>query len=84
MNATIKQAENNERNLSITKTGYGHWRVSCTYRGKTISTTTTNSIAVDDFKSNYGEKNEDNQNRIKLGYIQLCQEIIDDNFPSMY
>lgn len=78
MNTTIKQAENNERNLTIKTAGYGHWRVSMDYRGKTISTVTTNSMAVDDFNSEFGEK-RDGCNRRKSGYGSLCNEIIHAN-----
>lgn len=56
MTATIKQAENNEINLSIRMTGYGHWKIECDYRNKRISATTTNSIAVDNFNSEFGVK----------------------------
>lgn len=75
MKATIKQAEANERNLSITMSGYGHWKISCDYRGKRISTVTTNSVAIDNFNSEYGEK-QDRRNRIKEGYEDLINEII--------
>ena len=34
MKATIKQAENNDRNLTISLSGYGHWKISCDYRKK--------------------------------------------------
>lgn len=78
MKATIKQAENNERNLTIKMTGYGHWRVSMDYRGKTISTVTTNSTAVDNFNSEFGDK-VDGRNRRKVGYESLCNEIIRTN-----
>lgn len=78
MKATIKQAENNERNLTIKMAGYGHWRVSMDYRGKTISTVTTNSMAVDDFNSEFGEKKH-GYNRRKSGYEALCNEIIRAN-----
>lgn len=33
--------------VGITKTGSGHYRVTFTYRGRNISCTTTNSLAVD-------------------------------------
>ena len=78
MKATIAQAENNERNLSILKTEYGHWKISCEYRGKTISTVTTNSCAVDDFNAEFGEK-MDGVNRRKQGYEDLINEIIRSN-----
>lgn len=78
MKATINQAESNERNLKIEMSGYGHWKISIDYRGKRISTTTTNSVAVDNFKSEYGEK-QDGRNRVKEGYEDLCNEVIRDN-----
>jgi hypothetical protein len=79
MKATIEQAENNERFLTISKTGYGHWRIECDYRGKTISTITTNSMAIDDFNSEFGEKKQ-GKNRRLMGYIDLCEEIISSNY----
>lgn len=78
MKATIKEASQNKRNLHIVFRGYGHWRVFMDYRGKRISTITTNSEAVDNFNSDIDEK-KDGQNRIKLGYEHLCHEIIRKN-----
>ena len=79
MKVTISQAERNERNLTVRMTGYGHWRVECDYRGKRISTVTTNSMAVDDFNSDSGDKDQHGRNRIKQGYESLCSEIIRSN-----
>lgn len=79
MKATISQAERNDRNLEIRMTGYGHWRISCEYRGKNISTVTTNSSAVDDFNSEFGETDHYGCNRRKQGYERLCSEIIRAN-----
>ena len=79
MKATIKQAENNEKNLSIQQKGYGHWKIECDYYGERISTVTTNSISIDDFRSEFGEKDEDNCNRRLTGYVSLCEEIIRKN-----
>lgn len=79
MKATIKQAENNDRNLTISLSGYGHWKISCDYRNKRISTVTTNSEAVDSFKAQFGEKTIDGYNRRLAGYITLCEEIIYNN-----
>lgn len=59
MKATITQAENNDRNL-------------------TIRTVTTNSSAIDDFNSEFGDK-VDGRNRRKVGYESLCNEIIRTN-----
>lgn len=79
MKTTIKQAEKNKNDLQINPTNYGHWRISCLYRNKRISTITTDSQAIDDYYSDSGEKNIHNQNRIKLGYECLINEIIKDN-----
>lgn len=79
MKATIDQAETNERRLSLVKTGYGHWKISMRYKNKEIGCTTTNSMAVDDFKSELGEVDSFGANRIKKGYIALCEEIIRKN-----
>jgi hypothetical protein len=78
MKATIKQAEQNQRNLSIMSTGRGHYRIECDYRGKNIYTITTNTMAIDNFNSEMGEK-IDGRNRIKEGYENLCNEIIRKN-----
>lgn len=79
MKATIAQAEYNERNLDIQQTGYGHWRVTMDYRGKRIGAVTTNSAAVDNFRSEQGERDNSGRNRIKAGYEDLCNEIIRGN-----
>ena len=75
MKATIRQAEMNDRCLRIYPTGRGHYRISCDYRGNTISTITTNTRAIDDFNSELGEL-VDGCNRIKQGYEVLINEII--------
>ncbi len=78
MRATIKQAEQNQRNLLIMSTGRGHYRIECDYRGKRIYTITTNTMAIDDFNSEFGEK-MDGRNRMKEGYECLVNTIIRDN-----
>ena len=55
--------------LTIRKTGYGHWRVITTHYGKEITCTTTNSIAVDDYK-------DGNTRRSNSGYDRLRDECI--------
>ena len=75
MNATIKEAELNKHNLTILPSGYGHWKISCDYRGKRISCITNDSEAVDNFKSERGDK-RNGYNRILSGYCTLINEII--------
>ena len=79
MKATIKQAEKNKRNLTIAFKSYGNWEIECDYRNKRIHAITTNSMAVDDFKSDFGETNDDGINRRKHGYEILINEIIREN-----
>lgn len=79
MKATIAQAVRNDRNLRIQPRGYGHWSISIDYRGVRISTTTTNSVAIDNFYSEEWEKTPRGCNRRKEGYQDLCNEIINDN-----
>lgn len=63
------------KTIYIKKTGYGHWKISMEYRNKTISTTTTNSMAVDDFNSDIHER-QGRKLRWKAGYEQLKNELI--------
>lgn len=63
------------KTISIKKTGYGHWLISMEYRKKVIRTTTTNSMAVDDFNSDIDEK-QGRRLRWKAGYTQLRKELI--------
>lgn len=64
--------------IIIKQTGYGHWKVSTMYYGKLISTTTTDSIAIDDYNSDPYEK-EGRRLRKLSGYNALREEIIRDN-----
>jgi len=75
MNATHTQAARNHRNLTVSKTGYGHWRITCTYYGKRISTVTTDSVSVDNYHSDEYDRNREGY-RILNGYKSLCSQII--------
>ena len=51
----------NSKKVTYSKTGSGHWKITTTHYGKEISTTTTNSLAIDclydeDFKGRYTSK----------------------------
>lgn len=76
--ATKKQASMNERGLRIEKTGYGHWRISCMYRNKRISTVTTDSVSVDHWNSDEDEITQ-GQNAMRLGYNSLIWQIVRAN-----
>lgn len=80
MKATIKEAENNARYLRIQFNGYGHYKIEADIRGKRKSCITTDSRAVDDFNSEFGEKDErTKENLRKRGYETLINEIIYSN-----
>lgn len=66
------------KTIHIQKTGYGHWLISMEYRKKIIRTTTTDSMAVDDFNSPIDEK-QGRKLRWKAGYEQLRAELIMKN-----
>jgi hypothetical protein len=78
MKATIKQAANNERNLSVLKTGYGHYRISCDYRGKRISTVTTDAHSVDEWRNDPTDRDRWGYPVLR-GYRTLCAEIVRAN-----
>lgn len=42
--------------IQIQQTGYGHWRVTTEYRGKLISCTTTDSISIDNYRSDMSDR----------------------------
>ena len=75
MKATQEEAVRNDRELSITKTGYGHWRIGCLYRGKRYYTVTSDSEAIDDFNSDQWEKDGREYRRLR-GYKHLCGQVI--------
>lgn len=78
MRATRKEVENNVKNLQVCFRSYGHWNISITYKGQPIHAVTTNSQAVDDYKSDSTEK-DGQEYRKKRGYEALCNECIRKN-----
>lgn len=58
--------------------GYGHYKVGVTYRGKLITTVTSNMPAIDDYKSDDYER-DGRELRRKRGYETLRLQIIRDN-----
>ena len=73
MKATIIQAEQNVRGLTVMPSGYGHWKIECTYFGRRYSTISNDSLSVDDFNSEFGELDRHNCNRRRKGYVALCE-----------
>ena len=63
------------KHITILKSGYGHWKITMEYRGKDISTTTTNSMAIDDYNCDEFEK-DGRVLRKKRGYKQLKNELV--------
>lgn len=55
--------------LYITKTGFGHWRIETLHYGKSISTTTTDSMSIDEYRS-------DNTRKSNSAYRNLRRQII--------
>ena len=59
--------------LSVLPHGHGHWLISTDHRNKSICCITTNSIAVDEYKS--GESRAE----VNRGYKALRTEAISKN-----
>lgn len=55
--------------LYVSQSGYGHWTIETCHYGKLISTTTTDSMSIDDFKS-------DNTRRSNAAMKNLRKQII--------
>jgi hypothetical protein len=68
----------NTNNLTVTPSGHGHYRVTTTHYGKEISCVTSNMPAIDDFKSEDGEK-DGRELRTLRGYKSLRAECISKN-----
>ena len=60
----------NTHSVNVQFKSYGHWKISTLYYGKEISTTTTNSRAVDDYK-------DDDERISNRGLKSLRSEIIE-------
>jgi hypothetical protein len=67
------------KSLQIKQTSYGHWYVSFDYRNRVIGATTTNSVAIDDYKSDPCEK-DGRELRKKRGYTALYNEVVRNNY----
>lgn len=74
----LKDAVYNTRNLKTSFSGHGHYKISMLYRGKTISTTTNNMPAIDDFKSDEFEKDGREYRKLR-GYRALISELLRAN-----
>jgi hypothetical protein len=63
------------KKLFIAQTGYGHWRVSFRYRNYDLSAITTNSRAIDWYRSDDFEK-VGRKKAQKLGFELLKNEVL--------
>ena len=86
MTIPFEKAYRNERQLYYIFSGYGHYRISCKFRGRTITTTTTNLEAVDCMKgwnsaSTYGDMPCTRAERMEYrdAYNALVNECINNN-----
>lgn len=59
--------------LSVLPNGHGHWLISTDHYGKSMCCITTNSVAIDEYKS--GESRAE----VTRGYKKLRNEIIRRN-----
>lgn len=64
--------------IRLMPSGHGHYRVTTPYYGKEISCTTNNMPAVDDYKSEEGER-QGRELRQLRGYKALRAECIRKN-----
>lgn len=64
--------------ITIQLQSHGHWKISIEKYGKTLSTITTNSRAIDDYNSDPDEK-IGKKFRKKQGHQILKEEILDAN-----
>lgn len=63
------------KNLSVSPSGHGHYKVTTTHYGKEISCITSNMPAIDDFKSDEYEKDGRELRKLR-GYKSLRDECI--------
>ena len=59
-----------KKHISITQTGYGHYRITMDIYGKPFSTITTDSFSVDEYR------NHENSRRSNRGYKALYNELM--------
>lgn len=67
-----------KHDLTVRPSGHGHYSVETTHYGKTIKCTTNNMQAIDDFKSEDGEKDGRELRQLR-GYRALRAECISKN-----
>lgn len=69
--------------MAISKTGYGHWRVSVelelNYQKLAVSHTTTDSMSIDNYNSDEDEIDGDGDNRKIQGFSSLLSGCINAN-----
>ena len=75
VNAAKHKMSKSNNYLRLEFRSYGHYRIILEYYGKEISCITTNMPAVDDYKSEDGER-DGRELRTKRGYEALRDEVI--------
>jgi hypothetical protein len=60
----------NQKHISISQTGHGHYRITMDIYGKPFSTITTDSISVDEYRDS------DSKRRSNRGYKALYNELM--------
>lgn len=65
------------KTITIRKTGYGHWEISTTIRGKERKTITTDSISIDNYDTDMRPRERGQMGQTKKQAAQcLYNEIV--------
>jgi len=67
----INDAITNTRSISVSALGRGHYRVSAEFYGETLSATTANTLAIDDWNSEDMEKDGKEYRQLRGGRVIL-------------
>ncbi len=82
MKISFNQAWNNARNLQFVKSGYGHYTISCRYRGKVISccsNATWNTDELNDWWGSDAPTTKKEKQNFVSAYRALVLEILRKN-----
>lgn len=59
------------KHIVLSFNGYGHYKITATYRGKEITTVTSDMRAIDNYKCDEDERDNRNRKRKLQGYKTL-------------